>query len=202
MPRKLFTFNWMNVWVWQSVSLLQLNDICFYFQFWAAYVPCEAQYKDAVQITLEQIDVIDRLTDRYPTQMKKCSSVYGNLMILIEHASTQWIQFDKNLIQKQTECNELFQFAPVPHNQHANNHCLTYRFLSIADTKLYSDIEQQQQLSCEANSEIGKINVCDRKTEPTYENNKYLLHWWLERCNVWTERKRNNEWEEKVRNCM
>lgn len=48
------------------------------FQFWAAYVPCEAQYKDAVQITLEQIDVIERLTDRYSPQMKKCSSVYGN----------------------------------------------------------------------------------------------------------------------------
>jgi hypothetical protein len=47
-------------------------------QFWAAYVPCEAQYKDAVQITLEQIDVIERLTDRYSPQMTKCSSVYGN----------------------------------------------------------------------------------------------------------------------------
>lgn len=53
-------------------------DKFFSFQFWAAYVPCEAQYKDAVQITLEQIDVIERLTDRYSPQMTKCSSVYGN----------------------------------------------------------------------------------------------------------------------------
>lgn len=51
---------------------------CLSFQFWAAYVPCEAQYKDAVQITLEQIDVIDRLTERYSPPMTKCTSVYGN----------------------------------------------------------------------------------------------------------------------------
>jgi hypothetical protein len=47
------------------------------FQFWAAYVPCEAQYKDAVQITLEQIDVIERLTDRYSPHLVKCTSSYG-----------------------------------------------------------------------------------------------------------------------------
>lgn len=32
-------------------------------QFWSAYVPCKAQHLDAVQITLEQIDVIRRLVD-------------------------------------------------------------------------------------------------------------------------------------------
>jgi hypothetical protein len=25
--------------------------------------------------------------------------------------------------------------------------------------------------------QTGKINVCIRKTEPSYDNNKYLLHW-------------------------
>lgn len=63
-----------------SRSILLNFHFLFFFtlQFWAAYVPCEAQYKDAVQITLEQIDVIDRLTDRYSPQLTKCSSVYGN----------------------------------------------------------------------------------------------------------------------------
>uniref|UniRef100_A0A1B0AIR3 Dipeptidase n=1 Tax=Glossina pallidipes TaxID=7398 RepID=A0A1B0AIR3_GLOPL len=42
--------------------------------FWAAYVPCEAQHRDAVQLTLEQIDVIKRLTDRYAPQLTTCTS--------------------------------------------------------------------------------------------------------------------------------
>ncbi|KAL8195103.1 UNVERIFIED_CONTAM: dipeptidase 1 (renal) [Gekko kuhli] len=35
-------------------------------QFWAAYVPCETQDKDAVKRTLEQIDVIHRMCLQYP----------------------------------------------------------------------------------------------------------------------------------------
>ncbi|XP_061133139.1 dipeptidase 1 [Syngnathus typhle] len=35
-------------------------------QFWSAYVPCESQYKDAVRQTLEQIDVVHRMCDKYP----------------------------------------------------------------------------------------------------------------------------------------
>ncbi|KAJ7986034.1 hypothetical protein DPEC_G00346630 [Dallia pectoralis] len=35
-------------------------------QFWAAYVPCDSQYKDAVRQTLEQIDVIHRMCKKYP----------------------------------------------------------------------------------------------------------------------------------------
>ncbi|XP_032087345.1 dipeptidase 1 [Thamnophis elegans] len=35
-------------------------------QFWAAYVPCDTQDKDAVKRTLEQIDVIHRMCHRYP----------------------------------------------------------------------------------------------------------------------------------------
>ncbi|XP_056134974.1 dipeptidase 1 [Lampris incognitus] len=35
-------------------------------QFWSAFVPCEAQYKDAVRQTLEQIDVIHRMCQKYP----------------------------------------------------------------------------------------------------------------------------------------
>lgn len=46
-------------------------------QFWAAYAPCEAQFKDAVQITIEQIDVIKRLTERYTPQLTPCTTALG-----------------------------------------------------------------------------------------------------------------------------
>ncbi|KAK7169726.1 hypothetical protein R3I94_000079 [Phoxinus phoxinus] len=39
-------------------------------QFWAAYVPCDTQYKDAVRQTLEQIDVIHRMCHKYPEVFK------------------------------------------------------------------------------------------------------------------------------------
>ena len=39
------------------------------FQFWASYASCSSQYADAVQIFLEQIDVIKRLTEEYPDDM-------------------------------------------------------------------------------------------------------------------------------------
>ncbi|XP_077375581.1 dipeptidase 1 [Festucalex cinctus] len=35
-------------------------------QFWSAFVPCESQYKDAVRQTLEQIDVVHRMCQKYP----------------------------------------------------------------------------------------------------------------------------------------
>lgn len=39
-------------------------------QFWVAYTGCESQYKDSVQRTLRQIDVIKRLIDRYPANLR------------------------------------------------------------------------------------------------------------------------------------
>ncbi|KAM9461412.1 dipeptidase 1 [Clarias gariepinus] len=43
-------------------------------QFWAAYVPCDSQYKDAVRQTLEQIDVIHRMCNKYPEDFMFASS--------------------------------------------------------------------------------------------------------------------------------
>ncbi|KAK3907284.1 Dipeptidase 1, partial [Frankliniella fusca] len=42
--------------------------------FWAAYVPCQAQFRDAVQLTLEQVDLIKRLTERYNPHLTWCTS--------------------------------------------------------------------------------------------------------------------------------
>ncbi|KYM77723.1 Dipeptidase 1 [Atta colombica] len=39
-------------------------------QFWVAYVSCDSQYKDAVQLTLRQIDVIRRFIQRYPNNLQ------------------------------------------------------------------------------------------------------------------------------------
>ncbi|XP_014863424.1 dipeptidase 1 [Poecilia latipinna] len=43
-------------------------------QFWAAYVPCDTQYKDAVRQTLEQIDVIHRMCSKYPDTFQFATS--------------------------------------------------------------------------------------------------------------------------------
>lgn len=45
-------------------------------------MPCEAQHRDAVQLTLEQIDVIRRLTERYSPQLTTCSSVNGEWVLV------------------------------------------------------------------------------------------------------------------------
>merc|ERR1719310_677889 len=39
-------------------------------QLWVAYAPCGSQHKDAVQITLEQIDLIKRLVEAYPSKLE------------------------------------------------------------------------------------------------------------------------------------
>lgn len=39
--------------------------LTFCLQFWAVYVPCGAQFLNAAQITLEQIDIIKRMISKY-----------------------------------------------------------------------------------------------------------------------------------------
>jgi microsomal dipeptidase-like Zn-dependent dipeptidase len=46
------------------------NDQSFPFQLWVAYAPCGSQHKDAVQVTLEQIDLIKRFISQYPGYMQ------------------------------------------------------------------------------------------------------------------------------------
>ncbi|XP_052894233.1 uncharacterized protein LOC128301683 [Anopheles moucheti] len=60
---------------WSHTDLQRLKRGRISAQFWAAYVPCEAQHRDAVQITLEQIDVIKRLTERYSPHLTSCASM-------------------------------------------------------------------------------------------------------------------------------
>ncbi|KAK2721263.1 hypothetical protein QYM36_003517, partial [Artemia franciscana] len=45
--------------------------------FWAAYVPCEAQDLDAVRLTLEQIDIIKRMTIQYSNYLTLVNTSQG-----------------------------------------------------------------------------------------------------------------------------
>jgi membrane dipeptidase len=40
------------------------------FKFWVAYVGCDTSYKDAVERTIEQIDIAKRLIQKYPDDLK------------------------------------------------------------------------------------------------------------------------------------
>ena len=47
------------------------------FQFWSAYVPCGAQDLDAVQIAIEQIDVIKRMINQYSKDLQLATNADG-----------------------------------------------------------------------------------------------------------------------------
>nr|AGM32372.1 dipeptidase 1-like protein [Coptotermes formosanus] len=46
-------------------------------QFWVAFVGCSSQFKDAVEETMEQIDVIKRLIRAYPDDLQYATSAQG-----------------------------------------------------------------------------------------------------------------------------
>lgn len=69
-----FTYDLRNVspWStskWSHTDLNRLRQGMVGAQMWVAYAPCGAQHKDAVQVTLEQIDLIKRLVSLYPRHL-------------------------------------------------------------------------------------------------------------------------------------
>lgn len=62
-----------------SIELMRPVDdlINGFFQLWVAYAPCGAQHKDAVQVTLEQIDLIKRFIEAYPKQLQLIKTSQG-----------------------------------------------------------------------------------------------------------------------------
>ncbi|XP_067009090.2 dipeptidase 1 [Anabrus simplex] len=62
---------------WSHTDLPRLKKGMVGAQFWSAYVPCGAQYLDAVQLTLEQIDLIKRLAELNPDHLSLVTSVKG-----------------------------------------------------------------------------------------------------------------------------
>ncbi|XP_063240856.1 dipeptidase 1-like [Bacillus rossius redtenbacheri] len=59
---------------WSHTDLHRLRQGMVGGQFWVAYVPCESQNLNAVQLTLEQIDLIKRLIDKYQQHLQFASS--------------------------------------------------------------------------------------------------------------------------------
>ncbi|XP_064088346.1 uncharacterized protein LOC135202816 [Macrobrachium nipponense] len=64
---------------WSHTDLARLRHGRVGAQFWAAYVPCGAQYLNAAHVTLEQIDVIKRMIARYPKHLGYAQS-HASLM--------------------------------------------------------------------------------------------------------------------------
>ncbi|XP_043207995.1 dipeptidase 1-like [Amphibalanus amphitrite] len=60
--------------VWSHTDLFRLREGMVGGQFWSIYVPCGAQYLDAVQIALEQIDTVRRMVQRYPSHTALATS--------------------------------------------------------------------------------------------------------------------------------
>lgn len=60
-------------------------------QFWAAYVPCDAQYKDAVRQTLEQIDIIHRMCNKYPEEFMFAASSQDILDAFVQNKTASLI---------------------------------------------------------------------------------------------------------------
>lgn len=47
------------------------------FQFWVAYVSCQSNHKDAVELTLDQIDSLKRLIAQNPEHMRLVTTADG-----------------------------------------------------------------------------------------------------------------------------
>ncbi|OAD57717.1 Dipeptidase 1 [Eufriesea mexicana] len=65
---------------WSQTDLVRLRQGMVGGQFWAAYVPCESQYLNAVQLTLEQVDLIKRLIEKYSQRMQFAASSRGGYL--------------------------------------------------------------------------------------------------------------------------
>nr|XP_045596032.1 uncharacterized protein LOC123756772 isoform X1 [Procambarus clarkii] len=59
---------------WSHTDLPRLKEGMVGAQFWVSYVPCESQRLNAVQLTIEQIDLIKRLIDQYPDDLRLATS--------------------------------------------------------------------------------------------------------------------------------
>uniref|UniRef100_A0A1B0ABJ0 Dipeptidase n=1 Tax=Glossina pallidipes TaxID=7398 RepID=A0A1B0ABJ0_GLOPL len=73
---------------WSHTDLRRLKEGMVSAQFWSAYAPCSSQHLDAVQLTLEQIDLIRRLVNLYPHHMTLVTTASGKLCYILLNNST------------------------------------------------------------------------------------------------------------------
>jgi hypothetical protein len=62
-------------------------------QFWVAFVGCSSQFKDAVEETMEQIDVIKRLIRAYPDDLQYATSAQGKYQLPLLFSSSIFFSF-------------------------------------------------------------------------------------------------------------
>lgn len=80
-----YWYKWPSLYVFSSspCELMSSSLHLFLFpclsavQFWSAYAPCSSQYLNAVQVTVEQIDLIRRFVRLYPQHMSFVTSADG-----------------------------------------------------------------------------------------------------------------------------
>lgn len=82
------------------IVVVLLLDLLNEQQFWSAYAPCSSQHLDAVQLTLEQIDLIRRLVNLYPHQMSLVTTASGKCLVAPEYLTavvvlSQWRDITK-----------------------------------------------------------------------------------------------------------
>ena len=68
-----------------------------------AYAPCGSQHKDAVQVTLEQIDLIKRLIGQYP----------GHLAFVNDSTSKYFVFFFKRSLSFVILAVDLFSYLNI-----------------------------------------------------------------------------------------
>lgn len=73
----LYPFKFLKIMIdyFESIRSNTIWYVCF--QFWSAYVPCGAAQLNAVQLSLEQIDVIRRLAEMNAQHLTLVTSVKG-----------------------------------------------------------------------------------------------------------------------------
>ena len=65
-----------------EMNIIYQLFMLFSFQFWANYVTCSGQYKDAVRMTVDQMDVIKKYVARYPDTFTFVTTAQGLLLVL------------------------------------------------------------------------------------------------------------------------
>ena len=60
-------------------DILRLKKGLLGAQFWAAYASCESLAKDAIRIHLEQLDMMKRLINKFPKDLKYAKNSKGNV---------------------------------------------------------------------------------------------------------------------------
>ena len=93
---------------WSHTDLYRMRAGMVGAQLWTAYAPCGSQHKDAVQITLEQIDLIKRLVDLYPDYLQLATTAQGKEIIMLDKQTFKtFLKIFENL---KIERTEIFSF--------------------------------------------------------------------------------------------